>query len=97
MTARSLASMMRSYVECREQDEREGSQTAATIDSQSVRSAEKGGPTSIRMAICGQEDQKPRSATFSSIPVGPLMHAIIHSVDIQDRGGGIVLMATLVG
>jgi transposase len=31
------------YVECREQDEREASPTAAIIDSQSVKSAEKGG------------------------------------------------------
>ena len=32
------------YVECREQGEREASPTAAIIDSQSVKSAEKGGP-----------------------------------------------------
>jgi transposase len=31
------------YVECREQDERESSPTATIIDSQSVKSAEKGG------------------------------------------------------
>ena len=31
------------YVECREQGEREASPTAAIIDSQSVKSAEKGG------------------------------------------------------
>ena len=31
------------YVECRERDEREASPTAAIIDSQSVKSAEKGG------------------------------------------------------
>ena len=38
------------YVDCRERAERESSPTAAIIDSQSVKSAEKGGPTSIRMA-----------------------------------------------
>ena len=38
------------YVECRERAEREASPTAAVIDSQSVKSAEKGGPASIRMA-----------------------------------------------
>jgi transposase len=37
------------YVECRERAEREASPTAAIIDSQSVKSAEKGGLT-IRMA-----------------------------------------------
>ena len=36
------------YVECREKAEREASPTAAIIDSQSVKSAEKGGPASIR-------------------------------------------------
>jgi transposase len=39
------------YVACREQAEREASPTAAIIDSQSVKSAEKGGPASIRMAM----------------------------------------------
>ena len=39
------------YVECREQGEREASPTAAIIDSQSVKSAEKGGPASIRPAL----------------------------------------------
>ena len=38
------------YVECREQAQREASPTAAIIDSQSVKSAEKGGPASIRTA-----------------------------------------------
>jgi transposase len=39
------------YVECREHGEREAGPTAAIIDSQSVKSAEKGGPASIRMAM----------------------------------------------
>ena len=39
------------YVECRERGKREDSPTAAIIDSQSVKSAEKGGPVSIRMAL----------------------------------------------
>ena len=38
------------YVQCREQAGREASPTAAIIDSQSVKSAEKGGPASIRLA-----------------------------------------------
>ena len=36
------------YAACREHSEREASPTAAIIDSQSVKSAEKGGPGSIR-------------------------------------------------
>ncbi len=38
------------YVKCREQSGREASPTAAVIDSQSVKSAEKGGRGSIRTA-----------------------------------------------
>ncbi len=37
------------YVKCREQNDREASPTACIVDSQSVKSAEKGGPASIRM------------------------------------------------
>jgi transposase len=39
------------YVKCREQAEREASPTACIIDSQSVKSAEKGGPALIRMGL----------------------------------------------
>ena len=37
------------YIKCRELAEREASPTACIIDSQSVKSAEKGGPASIHM------------------------------------------------
>src|SRR5712664_3605846 len=53
------------YVECREQGEREASPTAAIIDSQSVKSAEKGGPASIRMAMMRARRSKARNAIFS--------------------------------
>jgi transposase len=53
------------YVECREQGEREASPTAAIIDSQSVKSAEKRGPASIRMAMMRARRSKARSAIFS--------------------------------
>jgi transposase len=53
------------YVECREQSEREASPTAAIIDSQSVKSAEKGGPGSIRLGMMRARKSKARSATYS--------------------------------
>jgi len=53
------------YVECREQGEREARPTAAIIDSQSVKSAEKGGPVSIRMAMMRAKRSRARSAIFS--------------------------------
>jgi transposase len=52
------------YVECREQAEREASPTAAIIDSQSVKSAEKGGLASIGMAMMRARRSRVRSATF---------------------------------
>src|SRR5271170_179157 len=53
------------YVECREEAEREASPTAAIIDSQSVKSAEKGGAASIRMAMMRAKRSRARSAIFS--------------------------------
>ena len=53
------------YVACRENIEREASPTAAILDSQSVKSAEKGGPASIRMALMRAKRSRERSATFS--------------------------------
>jgi transposase len=52
------------YVACREQDGREASPTAAVIDSQSVKSAEKGGFT-IRTATMRARRSKARSAISS--------------------------------
>jgi transposase len=54
------------YVECREQASREASPTAAIIDSQSVKSAEKGG-SMIPRATMPERRSRARSATFSSI------------------------------
>jgi transposase len=52
------------YLECRAREEREASPTAAIIDSQSVKSAEKGGRT-IRMDTMRARRSRARSATFS--------------------------------
>ena len=55
------------YLACREHAQKEASPTAAIVDSQSVKSAEKGGPASIRRAMMRARRSKARSATFSSI------------------------------
>ena len=52
------------YVRCREQEERDTSPTAAIIDSQSVKSAEKGGRASTRPVTMRERRSKARSATF---------------------------------
>ena len=50
------------YVQCREQAGREASPTAAIIDSQSVKSAEKGGFRSTRPATTRARRSRARSA-----------------------------------
>jgi transposase len=55
------------YVQCREAAGREASPTAAIIDSQSVKSAEKGAPASIRRATTPAKRSRARSGTSSSI------------------------------
>jgi transposase len=54
------------YVRCREQADRQASPTAAIIDSQSVKSAEKGGAGSIRRALMAARGSRARSGTSSS-------------------------------
>ena len=55
------------YVKCREQAGREASPTAAIIDSQSVKSAEKGGPASTLAAMTRARRSRARSDISSSI------------------------------
>jgi transposase len=55
------------YEQCREQAERKPDPTAAIIDSQSVKSAEKGGPALTRMVMMRARRSRARSGIFSSI------------------------------
>ena len=50
------------YEKCREEAGRETSPTAAIIDSQSVKAAEKGGPRSIRTGLTPARRSRARSA-----------------------------------
>ena len=56
------------YVLCREQAGREASPTAAIIDSQSVKGAEKGGAASARRATMPARRSRARSVTSWSTP-----------------------------
>ena len=85
------------YAKCREAASREASPTAAIIDSQSVKSAEKGG---LRLIPTGYDAGKKIKGKKRHILVdtqGLLMHAIVHTADVQDRDGGVLLMASLFG
>jgi len=53
------------YMNCRDASEREASPTAAIIDSQSVKSAEKGGAGLIRTGTTPAKRSKARNATSS--------------------------------
>jgi transposase len=52
------------YVRCREQAERQASPSACIIDSQRVKSAEKGGPALTRRALTQATGSKARSVTW---------------------------------
>ena len=52
------------YVKCREQAEREASPTAGIIDSQSVKSAEKGGHKLIRVGTMQERRSRVRNVIF---------------------------------
>ena len=54
------------YQQCRERAQRKASPTSAIIDSQSVKSAEKGGRALIRTATMRARRSKARSGTFLS-------------------------------
>ncbi len=56
------------YVKTRDLEGRAASPSAGVIDSQSVKSAEKGGPRSIRRATMQARRSRARSAIFSSTP-----------------------------
>jgi transposase len=58
------------YVKCRELAQRDASPTAAIIDSQSVKSAEKGGALSIPTASTLAKRSRARSAISLSTPKG---------------------------
>ena len=85
------------YVECREKAEREASPTACIIDSQSVKSAEKGGPAFDPHGFDAGKLIKGKKRHILVDMQGLLLHAIVHSAGVQDRDGGIWLLATLFG
>ena len=85
------------YEQCREQAQREASPTAAIIDSQSVKSAEKGGACIDPHGYDAGKKIKGKKRHILVDTLGLLLHAIVHPADIQDRDGGVLVMATLFG
>jgi transposase len=85
------------YVKCREQAGREASPTACVIDSQSVKSAEKGGACIDPNGYDAGKKIKGKKRHILVDTIGLLLHAVVHPADIQDRDGGALVLSTLFG
>jgi putative transposase len=85
------------YQLCREKLQREPSPTACIIDSQSVKSTEKGGPNIDPSGYDAGKKIKGKKRHILVDTVGLVLHAIVHPANIQDRDGGAMLIATLFG
>ena len=85
------------YVKCREKAGREASPTAAIVDSQSVKSAEKGGAQIDAAGYDAGKKVKGKKRHILVDTLGLLLRVIVHPADIQDRDGGILLLSTLFG
>jgi len=70
---------------------REASPTACIINSQSVKSAEKGGRVLIRKDMMRAKDLWQKRHILADTE-GLLMHALVHAADVQDRDGGVLLL-----
>ena len=85
------------YVQCREAAGRAASPTACVIDSQSVKSAEKGGARIDPSGYDAGKKIKGKKRHILVDTLGLLLHAIVHPADIQDRDGGVLVLSTLFG
>jgi putative transposase len=85
------------YLQCRDQLEREPSPTACVIDSQSVKSAEKGGRHVDPNGYDAGKKIKGKKRHILVDTVGLLLHAVVHPADIQDRDGGVLVLSNMFG
>jgi transposase len=83
------------YVRCREWLNRAAMPTAGIIDSQSVKSAEKGGPLVDPHGYDAGKKIKGKKRHLVVDTEGLLMNAVVHTADIQDRDGGVLVLSTM--
>ncbi len=85
------------YVACREAAGREASPTAAIIDSQTVKGAEKRGRSVDPPGYDAGKKIKGKKWHVLVDTQGLSMRSIVHAADVQDRDGGVLLMGALFG
>ena len=85
------------YVKCRELIGREPSPTAGVIDSQSVKSAEKGGAHIDPHGYDAGKKIKGKKRHVLVDTVGLLLQVVVHPANVQDRDGGILVLSSLFG
>jgi len=85
------------FVKCRELENHEASPTAAIIDSQSVKGAEKGGAVIDPIGYDAGKKIKGKKRHVLVDTNGLLLHAVVTPADVQDRDGGVLVLSTLFG
>jgi putative transposase len=85
------------YLECRTLAGRTVCPTACIIDSQSVKSTEKGGPHIDPVGYDAGKKINGKKRHILVDMLGLLIQGLVHPADIQDRDGGVLLLATLLG
>ncbi|MGH9781173.1 MAG: IS5 family transposase [Candidatus Acidiferrales bacterium] len=75
------------YLATREREGREASPTAAIIDSQSAKAAQKGALRSTRKAMMPGKKVTGRKRHILVDTLGLLLNVVVHSANVQDRDG----------
>ena len=82
------------YVAVRDREGREASPSAAVIDSQSAKGAQKGGLRSTRRASMRARRSRGAKRHILVDTLGLLLSVIVHPADVQDRDGARELLRT---
>jgi putative transposase len=85
------------YLQCRALSGHAPSPSACIMDSQSVKSTEKGGAHIDAVGYDAGKQIKGKKRHILVDMLGLLLEGLVHPADLQDRDGGALLLATLLG